>query len=652
MNRSDKDPIGNQGRRLPIGAEVRPGVGVDFRVWAPRHRTVAVAFNDGPTEVLPLAPEGNGYFSGSARDVGAGTRYRFRLGDGQRAGDCVFAPDPASRFQPEGPHGPSLVVDPLAYRWTDGSWRGPASLDAQVIYELHIGTFTPWGTWTAAAEELTYLADLGITALEVMPVAEFPGAFGWSYDGVDLFAPFHGYGTPDDFRRFVDRAHGLGLAVLLDVVYNHLGPDGDYLHTFSDDYFSKRHATEWGEALNFDGENAGPVREFILANAAYWVDEFHLDGLRVDATQSIFDDGPDHILGALVRRVRAAAGERRVLMVGENENQCARLFRPAERGGLGFDLLWSDDFHHSVMVAATGNREAYYGDYLGTPQELVSALKRGWLYQGQWNLRQGKRRGSPALDVPPSAFIMFMQNHDQIANAAGGQRFHRLTSPGRHRALTALQLLAPSTPLIFQGQEYAASTPFLYFGDHKPEIARQLYRGRQQSVEQFPSMATQEMQKLLPYPSDGETFGQSKLDRDERARGRHAETLELHRDLLWLRRDDAVFRRCALGALDGAVLGPEALVLRWFGPGGDDRLLLVNLGVELRLDVVAEPLLAAPAGKCWQVVWSSEDPRYGGGGTPDPESETYNWRLKGHSAVAMAPVDAVGDTHRDPPGSA
>ena len=330
----DQDQGWNRGRRLPVGAEVRPGGGVHFRVWAPRHRAVAVEFVDDGRSALPLAPEGNGYFSGTAPAAGAGTRYRFRLGDGKKtsAGERGFVPDPASRFQPEGPHGPSQVVDPSAYRWTDGDWRGPASVEGQVIYELHVGTFTPEGTWTAAAEQLPYLADLGVTALEVMPVAEFPGTFGWGYDGVDLFAPFHGYGTPDDFRRFVDRAHGLGLAVILDVVYNHLGPDGNYLKSFSDDYFSKRHKTEWGEALNFDGENAGPVREFVLANAGYWVDEFHVDGLRVDATQSIFDEGPDHILGAIVRTVRAAAGGRRVLVVGENEPQ-QRAAAPAGRAG-------------------------------------------------------------------------------------------------------------------------------------------------------------------------------------------------------------------------------------------------------------------------------------------------------------------------------
>jgi maltooligosyltrehalose trehalohydrolase len=644
----------NRGRRLPVGAEVRPGGGVHFRVWAPKHRSVAIDFVDDGMEALPLAPEGNGYFSGTAPAAGAGTRYSFRLGDARKAGEGKrgFVPDPASRFQPEGPHGPSQVVEPLAYRWADGDWRGPAAVEGQVIYELHVGTFTPEGTWTACTEQLPYLADLGVTAIEIMPVAEFPGTFGWSYDGVDLFAPYHGYGSPDDFRRFVDRAHGHGLAVLLDVVYNHLGPDGNYLKSFSDDYFSKRHKTEWGEALNFDGENAAPVREFVLANAGYWVDEFHVDGLRVDATHSIFDEGPDHILAALVRAVRAAAGARRVLVVGENENQSARLLRPVEKGGFGFDMLWSDDFHHTVMVAGTGNREAYYGDYLGSPQELVSVIKRGWLYQGQWNLRQGKRRGSAALDIHPAAFCTFTQNHDQVANSAQGDRLAMLISPARYRAFTALQLLGPSTPLIFQGQEYASFTPFLYFGDHEPELAAAIHRGRQESVRQFPSLASEAMQARVPNPSDPQSFLRSKLDPNVRERSPNSQALALHRDLLRLRRDDPVFHLQTPGGVDGAVLGPEALVLRWFGLAGDDRLLLVNLGVEVRLEVAPEPLLAPPDGKCWQVLWASENPRYGGGGMPSPESEAYNWRLKGHSAVALAPADEVGDTHRDPPGSA
>ena len=651
--RAQDVPASRARRRRPVGAEVWPGNGVHFRVWAPRHETVDVVLEGGPggRTILALKRESEGYFAGEAPEARAGTLYRFRLGETQ-----VLRPDPASRFQPEGPHGPSQVVDPSAFAWTDSAWRGPKAVEGQVLYELHVGTFTPEGTWTAAAAQLAYVASIGVTAIELMPVCEFPGRFGWSYDGVDLFAPFHHYGTPDDFRRFVDRAHALGLAVLLDVVYNHLGPDGHVLKDYSDDYFSKRHITEWGEALNFDGENAGPVREFVLANVGYWVDEFHVDGIRVDATQSLFDtaEGHDHIVKELSRSIREASRCRDclVLVVGESEPQRASLLRPESQGGFGFDMLWSDDFHHVAMVAANGSREAYYGDYLGSAQEFVSVLKRGWLYQGQWNLRQSKRRGTPALDLPPWSFIFYTQNHDQIANSARGARFHTLTTPGRFRAITAMHLLAPATPLLFQGQEYAASTPFLYFGDHKPEIAAEMQDGRRKFVRQFPSLATEPMQARVPNPADPSGFARSKLDPSERDRGPHAEALALHRDLLRLRREDPVFGLQKPGLLDGAVLGPEALVLRWFGDNdNNDRLLLVNLGTELRLEVAPEPLLAPPEGTTWRVIWSSEDPRYGGNGTPDPESETFNWRLNGQTAVALAPEPFDGDEHRNPEGA-
>jgi maltooligosyltrehalose trehalohydrolase len=338
-----------------------------------------------------------------------------------------------------------------------------------------------------------------------------------------------------------------------------------------------------------------------------------------------------------------------VLVVGESEPQHARLFRPADRGGMGYDMLWSDDFHHVAVVAATGNRQGYYGDYLGTPQEFVSVLKRGWLYQGQWNLRQKKRRGTPALDVPARAFLFYLQNHDQIANSGPGLRLHALTGPARYRVVSALQLLAPATPLIFQGQEYAASGPFFYFGDLAQEFADEMHRGRKSFVRQFAGLATPAMQERVPRPNDPEVFARSKLDPSERDRGPHAEVLALYRDLLRLRRDDPVFStRCP--GFDGAVLGPEAFVLRWFSDD-DDRVMLVNLGVELRLPVATEPLLAPPEGATWRVLWSTEDPRYGGSGTPEPESEESNWVLTGQAAVVMAPAPAAGDEHRDPPGS-
>jgi maltooligosyltrehalose trehalohydrolase len=473
-----------------------------------------------------------------------------------------------------------------------------------------------------------------VTVLEVMPVAEFPGRFGWGYDGVDLFAPTRLYGAPDDFRRFVDRAHACGLAVILDVVYNHLGPDGNYLKPFAPDYFTDRYQNEWGEAINFDSESAGPVREFFVANAGYWIDEFHLDGLRLDATQQIFDRSPDNILAAMARRVREAARGRGTLLVAENEPQHAELVRPQDRGGLGLDMLWNDDFHHSAMVALTGRNEAYYTDYLGKPQEFVSAMKWGYLYQGQRYQWQKKRRGHPALDLEPARFVTFLQNHDQIANSGRGQRAHELTSPARYRAMTALQLLGPATPMLFMGQEFAASAPFYFFADHNPELAGLVSKSRAKFLAQFRSLAVPEVQGGLPRPDAPEMFARCKLDFSEREK--HKPLYDLHRDLLRLRREDPALRAQRPRGVDGAVLGEGAFVLRYFAPDGQDRLLVVNLGRDLHLDPAPEPLLAPPAGKEWAVLWSSEDPRYGGNGTAPLDTDA-NWRIPGEAAVVLGP---------------
>jgi maltooligosyltrehalose trehalohydrolase len=612
-------------RRLPVGAEVLSGGGVHFRVWAPRRRQVEVALDGGPA--VRLGAEGGGYFSGRVAEAGAGALYRYRLD-----GEGPF-PDPASRFQPQGPHGPSQVIDPGAFRWTDGDWKG-VGRDGQVLYELHVGTFTREGTWEAASRELPALAELGVTVVEMMPVAEFPGRFGWGYDGVDLFAPTRLYGSPDDLRRFIDRAHAAGVGVILDVVYNHFGPDGNYLKQFAEDYFTDRYKNEWGEAINFDGTNVGPVREYFVANAGYWVDEFHFDGLRLDATQQIFDRSKEHILAAVARRVRQAARGRATLLVAENEPQEVKLVRPVEHGGYGLDMLWNDDFHHTALVALTGRREAYYSDYLGTPQELVAAAKWGYLYQGQRYGWQKKRRGTPTFGLPPAAFVNFTQNHDQVANSARGLRDHRLTSFAQYRAMTALTLLMPGTPMLFQGQEFAASSSFFYFADHNPELAKLVRKGRAEFLAQFPSIATPEMQACLPDPADPRTFERCKLDLSERER--HAEAAALHKDLLRLRREERPLRVRKAGDVDGAVLGPAAFVLRYFGGAGDDRLLVVNFGTDLRLAPAPEPLLAPPEGRRWDVLWSSEDPCYGGCGTAALEGEE-GWRLPGHAAVLLRP---------------
>ena len=616
--------LARSSRRFPVGAEP-VGDGVSFRVWAPTRKNVSVVFEAGDT--LRLLREEDGYFSAVAPGLKARALYRFRLDT-----DPTLYPDPASRFQPERPHGPSQVVDPAAYRWSDQGWRG-VSLKGQVILEVHIGTFTPEGTWAAAAEKVPLLAETGITLIELLPASDFPGRFGWGYDGVDFFAPSRLYGEPDDFRRFVDAAHAAGIGVILDVVYNHFGPDGNYLRCFSEDYFSTRYQGEWGDPLNFDGANSGPVREFVLANAAHWVAEYHLDGLRLDATQALFDSSESHIVTEIVQACRRAAGRREVLVIGENEPQRAGVMRPPEAGGYGVDALWADDFHHSAMVAMTGRSEAYYSDHAASPQEFVSAAKYGYLFQGQYYTWQEKGRGTPAFDIPAERFINYLQNHDQIANSGRGLRFHQQTSPGRARAMTALLLLMPTTPLLFQGQEFWASSPWHYFADHKAEIAESIRKGRAEFVSQFPSLAGEAMQRALVDPASEETFRAAKLDWSERERNQGA--LQLHRDLLRLRREDPVFASQDSHILDGAVLGPEAFLLRFFGQNGDDRLLIVNLGRDLPLASMAEPLLAPPAGAAWALAWSSEHPDYGGSGTSI--ETTGRWRIQGHAAMVMRP---------------
>jgi maltooligosyltrehalose trehalohydrolase len=620
-------------RRLPVGAEPTSR-GTHFRVWAPRCRSVEVVLD--PSQRTPpgqsglavsLESEEGGYFSGMATMAHAGDLYSCRLDGGK-----TLFPDPASRFQPHGPSGPSQIIAPEDFSWTDKSWPG-AALKGQVLYELHVGTFTQAGTWAAAESELVTLADLGITLIEVMPVAEFPGTFGWGYDGVSLFAPAHVYGTPDDFRRFVNSAHACGIGVILDVVYNHFGPDGCYLREFSQDYFSSRYQNEWGDPLNFDGPGAGPVREFFLANTRYWIEEFHLDGLRLDATQQMFDASAEHILASISKEANKAANGRAIVLVAENEPQDVRLVQSVDQGGYGLDALWNDDFHHSAMVALTGHNEAYYTDYLGNPQEFISAVKYGYLYQGQWYRWQRSRRGTPGLKIAPATFINFLQNHDQVANSGLGLRCHLLTSPGRYKALTALLLLMPGTPMLFQGQEFAASAPFLYFADHRPDLAKQVSRGRAEFLAQFRRLALPDTQRKLPEPADQQTFLSCKLDLSER--GRNAQIYKLHCDLLRLRRDDPVFHAQRPRGVDGAVLAAQAFVLRIFAEQEeDDRLLIVNLGRDVHLNPAPEPLLAPPLGKQWCVRWSTEAIEYGGCGTPPPDSEE-NWRIPGEAAVVL-----------------
>ncbi len=614
-------------RRLPVGAEMQPGGGVHFRVWAPLRNVVTVVLgNEAAEPGIMLRREQGGYFAGISSTAVVGTRYGFRLDD-----DPKLYPDPASRWQPDGPHELSAVVDPTIYAWQDATWPG-VTLKGQVLYEMHIGTFTPEGTWIAAARELARLAELGVTLVEIMPVAEFAGEFGWGYDGVDLFAPTRLYGSPDDFRRFVDSAHGHGLGVVLDVVYNHFGPTGNYTGQFSGDYVSKRHHTDWGDAINFDGDNADSVREFFIANAGYWIDEFHVDGLRLDAVHAIVDNSSEHILAAITRQVRLAGGRRGTLVFAENERQEARFLRPAEQGGCGLDAGWNDDFHHVARVAMTGHNEGYYSDYQGTPQELISAVKWGYLYQGQRSRRQRRAKGTPALDLDAAQFVVFIQNHDQVGNSPVGRRCHQLTSPGRHRALTTLLLLSPGTPLLFQGQEFSASTPFHFFADHEDQLREAVSKGRQESLSEFRWLAGSDAVEHFSDPCDRRTFEASMLDLGER--DTHAEAYALHRDLLRLRHEDPVFSAQRADCIHGSVFGPEAFLLRYLGGNGDDRLLLMNLGRDLELSPITDPLLVPPEGMAWRLLWSSENPCYGGSGTGPIVGP--KWYVPGHAAIVLA----------------
>lgn len=611
---------------LKIGAEFANG-NVQFRVWAPDKENITVIIEDDKGEKIssyPLQKNGTGFFAGEFAAVKAGDFYKYQI-DGK--GDAF--PDPASRYQPQGPFGPSQVVDPHSFKWTDQNWDGIPEKD-HVVYEFHTGTFTNEGTWLAAERELPELKELGITTIEMMPIADFSGRFGWGYDGVNLFAPSHLYGTPDELKSFINRAHEVGLAVILDVVYNHLGPCGNFLENFTSAYFSDRYQNDWGKGLNFDGDNSAPVRDFFIQNAIYWIEEFHFDGLRFDATQDVKDASEKYILREIIEQIKKRNPDKQLFFVAENEPQDSRLL--AGEGKAGVTAMWNDDFHHTAIVALTGRSEAYYTDYKGSPQEFVSSAKYGFLFQGQRYEWQENRRGTAALDTQHHHFVHFIENHDQIANSGRGYRVKNITSPARYRAMSALLLLLPQTPMLFQGQEFASSKPFFYFADHSGDLAQMVAKGRAEFLGQFPSLMTEEMSALLPDPGDPQTFVRSKLDLKERHA--HAETYQLYKDLLALRRDDPMVTNAK--HIDGAVLGPEAFVLRYFGEG-EDRLLLVNLGRDLSLRPAPEPLLAPMQDKLWRIAWSSESPKYGGTGTAHPDS-IRNWYLPGHSAIWMKPA--------------
>jgi len=618
-------------RRMPIGAEVQSAGGVHFRLWSTTSSTVSVRVSgdsevqNSPAQVF-LASEGNQYFSGYVTEAKPGDFYKFMIDD-------RLFPDPVARAQYGGPHGASIIVDPDSYVWHDEGWGGISS-ETHIVYEMHLGTFTPAGTWAGARERISYLKDLGIDVIEIMPIAEFTGEFGWGYDGVCLFAPSALYGQPNEAKRFIDECHQAGLSVILDVVYNHVGQDGNYLPFFSPTYFTDRYQTDWGKPFNFDGQDSGPVREFFIENVKYWIREYHFDGFRFDATQQIFDSSSRHVLAEIATAARQAAGNRRLYLVAENEPQWVRLVQSEEQGGYGLDSLWNDDFHHSAIVALTGRAEAYYRDYQGYAQEFVSLAKWGFLYQGQYYSWQKKNRGTWAVDLSHERFVNFIQNHDQVANSLAGHRIHTLAGAGAVRTMTTLLLLGPWTPMLFQGEEFAASTPFLYFADQPPEIAAKVAQGRAEFLGQFPSLSSPEVAQHLPDPGDQSTFDKCKLNFEDLQS--HEPVYLLHKDLIALRRTDPVINGRERHSLDGAVYGLHLLILRYFGvESGNDRLLMINFDRDQVISPAPIPLLAAPPNRTWEILFSSEDPRYAGQSAP---AIYFDERLSvaGYSATVFA----------------
>jgi len=522
---------------LPFGAQVTES-GVRFRVWAPGAADIAVALETPAGDrVLPFARRDGGWFELETREAQPGTRYRFQLGDGFRV------PDPASRFQPAGVHAASQVVNPKAYAWQNGAWRG-RPWEETVLYEAHLGCFSPEGSFDGARRRLDHLVGLGVTALELMPIAAFEGRRNWGYDGVLPFAPAAAYGTPDQLKQLIDEAHGRNLMMFLDVVYNHFGPSGNYLGRYAGGFFTDRHRTPWGDAINFDGADSRPVRDFFIYNALYWLEEFRFDGLRLDAVHAIRDDSRPDILEEIATTVRARlGGERRVHLVLENDNNAARYLARDKAGGIRhYTAQWNDDFHHAAHVAATGEKWGYYQDYVAsTPAALARALAEGFVYQGETSaFRQGRRRGEPSAHLPPTAFVAFLQNHDQVGNRAFGERLATLMTKPPCRMLTAILLLAPQIPMLFMGEEWGAQSPFLFFCDFAGELAAAVREGRRREFSHLPAFRDHLMQARIPDPNAAETFDRSRLDWAEPERPDGRECLAFVRRLLALRREAIV----------------------------------------------------------------------------------------------------------------
>jgi len=587
---------------MPFGAEVRVDGTTRFRLWAPGARRVEVAIGDpAAPALLAMASRPGGWFEALAPRASAGTRYRFRIDGG------LLVPDPASRYNPDDVHGPSMVVDPLAFQWSDRRWRG-RPWDEAVIYELHVGTFTPAGTFADATSKLDYLAEIGVTAIELMPVADFPGARNWGYDGVLPYAPDAAYGTPADLKRLVQAAHARRLMVLLDVVYNHFGPEGNYLHAYAEAFFNPRHQTPWGAAINFDAEGARTVRDFFIHNALYWIEEYGFDGLRLDAVHAIADDSQPDIVAELAAAVRARVGAgRHVHLVLENDrNQARYLARDADHRPVQATAQWNDDVHHALHILVTGEHDGYYADYAERPLwHLGRCLAEGFAYQGEVSAyRDRTPRGEPSAALPPAAFVSFVQTHDQVGNRAYGERIGQIADPRKLRAALACLLLAPAPPLLFMGEEFAASTPFLFFCDFGPELAAAVTRGRREEFGRFERFRDPAAQAAIPDPNDPGTFAQSKLRWAELDQPAHRAWHAFYRDLLALRHRHIVPRLARMRSGGTfAVLAGAALRVDWTLGDGARQHLLANLS-DARCDGIDVP----PG----EVIYASDPPAKSG----------------------------------------
>lgn len=547
------------------------GTGAMVRIWASSATTAAIRDAGSISPDVVLSKEAQGYFAGPVPWLHVGARYWLVL-DGTRV-----MPDPASRSQPDGVHGPSQLIDPQAFAWQASSWRGRPMHELS-IYELHVGTFTHEGTFAAAAARLEALADLGVTAVELMPVTAFPGRRNWGYDPAAQYAPADAYGAPDDLRRFVDRAHQLGLSVLLDVVYNHFGPDGAYAPGCSPLFFSDRHRSPWGAGINLDGAGSAEVRRFFIENALHWLIDYRFDGLRLDATHALIDDSSEHFLAELARTVRATIAERDIVLVAEDNRNLGEVLAPPASGGWGYHGVWSDDFHHIVRRLVAGDAEGYYRDYAGATGELERALRDGWLYRGEHSQHAGEPRGSDPSGLPLPAFVTCVQNHDQVGNRALGDRLHHTIDAAVYRALTALLLLAPETPLLFMGQEWAASTPFQYFTDHTGDLGRQVSEGRREEFKHFQAFAEATTRHAIPDPQDPATFERSRLNWDERDQPPHARVRTLHREALRLRATlDPAAASGSIGAAEIAAIDAGAVFMRRRQRDGGALLVIVRL---------------------------------------------------------------------------